>query len=82
MINPISSQNASLNNQIAAADQAPEKTPAKPEGEQLKVDVSKTDVVELSDSAQARLLKQQGMDIAQIAFQLGLDVETVSSFFE
>jgi hypothetical protein len=81
MVDPISSNNPMVSKQVAAADQAPVKPPAKPESAPFKVDVPKTDVVELSLSAQAKLLKQQGMSIAQIAIQLGLDVETVSGFF-
>ena len=42
---------------------------------------AKPDVVELSFSAQAQLLRQKGMTIPQIALQLGLDVTTVTSFF-
>jgi hypothetical protein len=42
---------------------------------------AKPDVVDLSFSAQAQLLRQKGMSIAQIALQLGLDVTTVTSFF-
>jgi predicted transposase YdaD len=37
--------------------------------------------VELSQQAQAQLLRQQGMGIPQIALQLRLDVKTVTSFF-
>jgi DNA-binding CsgD family transcriptional regulator len=39
------------------------------------------DVVQLSNAAQAKLLKQQGLDVAQIAIKLGLDAKTVATYF-
>jgi hypothetical protein len=68
--NPIASPMA--RNPIAAADQ----TPANP----VKLPAPNADVVQLSNSAQAKLLKQQGFDIAQIAIELGLDEKTVTSY--
>jgi DNA-binding CsgD family transcriptional regulator len=71
MINPISTN-------IAPANQQPLELQAKPEISTPTA--SNADVVELSNSAQAKLLKQQGLDVAEIAIKLGLDVKTVSSY--
>ena len=80
MINPISSNNAAVN-KLAAADQAIAKAPVPAEGTQAKTDSQKLDVVEISHSAQAKVLKQEGLTIPQIAIKLGLDVKTVTTFF-
>lgn len=40
----------------------------------------KGETVELSKTAQARLLKHQGETVAQIALSLGLDAKTVNSY--
>lgn len=72
MINPISSH-------IAPTSQPAVEPPAKPEASLPTA--SNADLVELSNSAQAKLLKQQGLDVGEIAIKLGLDVKTVSSYF-
>jgi DNA-binding NarL/FixJ family response regulator len=74
MVNPISSNNPTVN-KIAAADQVRSEPTAK-----LEATPAKADVVQLSNAAQAKLLKQQGFDVAQIAIKLGLDVKTVSTY--
>jgi hypothetical protein len=81
MIDSISSNNPIARNPIAAPDQTAPKPPTTLEDIPVKTDASKGDVVQLSDSAQAKLLKQHGLDIAQIAIKLGLDEKTVSTFF-
>jgi len=73
MVNPISSNNAAARMPAAA------QVPAKPEVAQT--DVQTADVVQLSNASQAKLLKEQGFDIQQIAIKLGLDVNTVSTYF-
>jgi hypothetical protein len=95
MVNPISSHGPSIQ-KIETPVQAPStpsikstpstpSTPATPpshqEDTQAKVSSSKPDVVQLSFSAQAQLLRQQGMTLPQIALRLGLDISTVTSFF-
>ncbi len=40
----------------------------------------KTDTVEISVPAHARLLRQQGLSVNEIAFRLRLDVETVDRY--
>jgi hypothetical protein len=40
----------------------------------------KDETVEISKSAQARLLQHQGQTVAQIAINLGLDAKTVDSY--
>jgi hypothetical protein len=77
MVNPISSHNAAVN-KIEAADQA--RAAAKPEATPVKTDTAKADVVRFSSAAHAKLLKQQGFTVAQIAIKLGLDEKTVSTF--
>jgi DNA-binding NarL/FixJ family response regulator len=71
MVNPISPN-------IAPKNQPSFELPARPEVSPSAA--SNADVVELSNSAQAKLLKQQGLNVAQIAIKLGLDVKTVSSY--
>ena len=46
-----------------------------------KSDLGKGDTVQLSDEAQARALRQNGMSIPDIALQLRLDIKTVTGFF-
>jgi len=60
----------------AAPAQVPAQVPA-----QEKTVPQKTDTVNISDAAQARSLRQQGMNIPEIALQLKLDVKTVNGFF-
>ena len=72
MVDPISTNNAAQNAN-RPAEQARFEPPA-------RTDVQKADVVELSHSAQAKLLRQQGMNVFEIAIKLGLDVKTVSSY--
>ena len=81
MVDPISSNNPTVN-RISTPSQAPIEQPAQPEATPVKTDLPpKTDTVELSQQAQAQLLRQQGISIPQIALQLKLDVKTVTSFF-
>jgi hypothetical protein len=56
----------------AAVQQAP--APVKP-------DLAKSDTVLLSNEAQARSLRQNGLSIPEIALQLRLDIKTVTGFF-
>jgi DNA-binding NarL/FixJ family response regulator len=74
MVNPISSNKNAI--EPTRADPV-----AKPDVAKTKIDTLKADVVELSHSTQAKLLKQQGFDVPEIALKLGLDVKTVSTFF-
>ncbi len=77
MVNPISSNNAAMNKPADIAQIDPStKLGAAP----AKAVLSNADVVSLSDSAQAKLLKQEGLSVSEIALKLGLDVKTVSSF--
>jgi DNA-binding NarL/FixJ family response regulator len=48
---------------------------------QAKAEVAKSDTVQLSNEAQARSMRQQGLSIPEIAQQLRLDVKTVTGFF-
>jgi hypothetical protein len=75
MVDPVKSGSAPVN--IAAQNAA-----ASPQSVvQSKADVSKPDTVEISDAAQARSMRQQGLSIPEIALQLRLDVKTVTEFF-
>jgi DNA-binding NarL/FixJ family response regulator len=80
MVDPISSNIPSVS-KISAPSQASTKPPAQAEATPVKADLAKSDTVELSQEAQAQLLRQQGISIPQIALQLKLDVKTVTSFF-
>jgi len=79
MINPISSNNAAVNK--ITAEQALAKAPVQAEATQARIDAPNADVVEISHSAQAKVLKQEGLTIPQIAIKLGLDVKTVTTYF-
>ncbi len=72
MVNPVSNSGP-VNNL-----ESPAQAPAKPV---VQAAAPKKDTVELSQPAQARLLKQQGFTIPQIALQMKLDVKTVRGFF-
>jgi hypothetical protein len=49
---------------------------------QAKAEVNaKSDTVQLSNEAQARSMRQQGLSIPEIANQLRLDIKTVTGFF-
>ena len=48
---------------------------------QEKAVAPKPDAIEISNAAQARSLRQQGVNIPEIALQLRLDVKTVNGFF-
>ena len=80
MVDPISSNGPSIS-KLISTNQGAAKPAAQPEETQVKADQQKTDFIELSQAAQAQLLRQQGQSIPQIAMQLGLDVKTVTSFF-
>ncbi len=73
MINPISSN-------INPADQERAEPIARTEAAPAKKDVPVADVVQLSNAAQAKLLRQQGLSTAEIAVNLGLDEKIVSMF--
>ena len=77
MVNPISLNNAATNKPADIAQVDPS---AKLGGTPAKAVLSNADVVSLSDSAQAKLLKQEGLNVSEIAIKLGLDVKTVSSY--
>ena len=62
---------------------ATELTPVKKSEQVSKtkdISVPKTDSVELSHSAQARSLRQQGLSTEMIAIKLGLDLSTVKQY--
>jgi len=59
----------------------PSKAPAPQAAVQAKSDTTKSDTVQLSDEAQARSMRQNGMSIPDIALQLRLDIKTVTGFF-
>ena len=89
MINPISTSGTPGITPKAEVDFAKAKTavdadkaPIRPEEVSLKLESSIRDSVELSDSAQARILRQAGQSIPQIAIKLGLGIPTVAAFFE
>lgn len=46
-----------------------------------KSDLAKSDNVQLSNEAQARSMRQNGVSIPDIALQLRLDIKTVTGFF-
>ena len=84
MVDPISSNIPSVNrnataDKVQASQQA--NPPAPAAVTPAKTESPKPDVVELSYSAQAKLLRQQGYSIPEIAMQLKLDVKTVNGFF-
>jgi hypothetical protein len=80
MVDPISS-NSTSSSKSAMASQAPAKPVVQPETTQVKAGFQTSDTVELSQAAQAQLLRQQGQSIPEIAMQLGLDIKTVTAFF-
>lgn len=86
MVNPISPSGPSVDSinttsKIQTSAQMPATSSVQPPAAQPQAEGSKSDVVELSYSAQAQLLRQKGMSIEQIALQLRLDVSIVTSFF-
>ena len=89
MINPISTNGTPGITPNAEADFAKvktavkaEKTPVRAEEIPVRLETPIKDSVELSDSAQARILRQAGQSIPQIALKLGLAIPTVAAFFE
>ena len=89
MINPISAGGAQGITPKAEADFAKaktainaEKAPVKSGEVPVKLETPIKDSVELSPSAQARVLRQAGQSIPQIAMKLGLAIPTVAAFFE
>ena len=89
MINPISTSGTPGNTPKAEADfvqtktaAKAEKAPVRSEEVSLKLETSMKDSVVLSDSAQARNLRQAGQSIPQIALKLGLSIPTVAAFFD
>jgi len=76
MINPISTSGTP--GIIPKAEQMPVRS----EEVSLKLETSIKDSVQLSPSAQARILRQAGQSIPQIAIKLGLAIPTVAAFFE
>jgi len=86
MVEPIrtggATPNISAPTPTAAAQpiQARSAVPAQPV--QAKADMPQNaDTVQISNEAQARSLRQQGMSIPEIALQLRLDLKTVTGFF-
>jgi hypothetical protein len=79
VINPISPKNENTN-KVSTDDQAQ----AKPIVVQGNMSHAKTDpqsdIVQISNSAQAKMLKQQGLTVSQIAVKMGLDAKTVSTY--
>jgi hypothetical protein len=56
----------------AEPDPSPEVTPAKAQAPAV--------TVEISDSAQAKLLQTEGYKVPEISFKLGIDEETINSY--
>ena len=56
--------------------------PVRSEEVPAKLETPIKDSVQLSPSAQARILRQAGQSIPQIAIKLGLAIPTVAAFFE
>ena len=84
MVDPIRSGGAPAS--VSTPAVAPQPIQAKPvapaQPVQAKVDMPrKADTVQISNEAQARSLRQQGMSIPEIALQLRLDLKTVNGFF-
>jgi hypothetical protein len=73
MVNPISPHSPNVNK--LTADQVHAEPSTK-----LEATPGKADVVQLSVASQAKLLKQQGFDVQEIAIKLGLDIKTVSTY--
>ncbi len=73
MVNPISSYN-SAGKKTPEADQSLARLVGQAEV------IQKPDLVQISDSAQAKLLRQEGLTAEQIAIKMGLDVKTVSTY--
>jgi DNA-binding NarL/FixJ family response regulator len=59
-----------------------EKEPIRSEKAPEKPATPREDSVQLSPSAQARILRREGKSIPQIAIQLGLSIPTVDAFFK
>ena len=74
MIDAISASTPLRGFQVPGSVQAPTEQSA-------QADVPQGDLVQLSDAAQAKLLKQEGFDVTQIAIKLGLDQKTVATYF-
>jgi hypothetical protein len=75
MIEPVKAGAAPVNISTPSKAIVPQAdVPAKP-------DLAKSDTVHLSDEAQARSMRQNGMSIPDIALQLRLDIKTVTGFF-
>jgi hypothetical protein len=72
MISSISGISANTSTQATTTSQQAVQT-ATPQGQ--------SDTVHVSLAAKARLMKQQGMTIAQIASSLGLDIKDADSLF-
>ncbi|MFI5369581.1 MAG: hypothetical protein ACHQ1F_11290 [Spirochaetia bacterium] len=64
-----------------AAIPTPSKASVQQAAVPTKPDLAKSDTVQLSDEAQARSMRQNGMSIPDIALQLRLDIKTVTGFF-
>ena len=89
MINPVSTNGTPGTTPKVDSDTVNVKTTAKaektsvtPEGVPAKLETPIKDSIELSDSAQARSMRQAGQSIPQIALKLGLAIPTVAAFFE
>ena len=89
MINPISTSGtpgvtlkADLDFAKVKTAAKAEKAPVRPEELPAKLETPIKDSVQLSDSAQARIMRQAGESIPQIALKLGLAIPTVAAFFQ
>ena len=73
MINSVSANTPLRGFQVPGSVQAPT-------AQSAQEVVPQGDLVQLSDAAQAKLLKQEGFDVTQIAIKLGLDQKTVATY--
>jgi hypothetical protein len=78
MINPISTSGMPGFAPKAEAEKNPVNSLEAP----AKLETPIRDSVQLSPSAQARIMRQAGQSIPQIAMKLGLAIPTVAAFFE
>ena len=89
MISPISTSGTLVVTTKVEADFAKvktvvkaEKPPVRSEEAPVKLETPIKDSVQLSPSAQARILRRAGQSIPQIAMKLGLAIPTVAAFFQ
>ena len=86
MIDPITADNT-MASKIAATSQTQPMPPLQPAAapaaktETATPSTMKADTIQLSNAAQALILRQKGLSIAEIALRLRLDIGTVNGFF-